>query len=221
MSIHEAKSKRKRILEKLLKQNRGIVGIEAAIVLISFVIVAAAFSFMIVNMGLFSTQRGRETIEQGILEASSPLISDGSILVRATSTNVVDAMVVPLKTMGVRYVSMAQNSSEITLRVENHTAIADVYLGINDTDPYAQPFDDLVSGVGTSTGANLFIGNSDGDTSLDYDEKGYLVFHFASADQADEREHVFIEIRPEKGAPISIEIIVPPQLTEGWLTIGS
>jgi len=221
VNIGETKSKTRKILQKFLKQNRGIVGIEAAIVLISFVIVAAAFSFMIVNMGLFSTQRGRETIQQGIMEASSPLIIDGSIMVRATSTNVVDAMVVPFKTMGIRYVSMAQNSSEITLRVQNHTAIADVYLGINTTDPYAQPFDDLVSGVGTSTGANLFIGNSDGDTSLDYDEKGYLIFHFASADQAKEREHIFIEIRPEKGAPTSIEFIVPPQLTQGWLTIGS
>jgi len=217
----ETKSKTRKILQKFLKQNRGIVGIEAAIVLISFVIVAAAFSFMIVNMGLFSTQRGRETIEQGIMEASSPLIIDGSIMVRATSTNLVDAMVVPLKTMGIRYVSMAQNSSEITLRVQNHTAIADVYLGINNTDPYARTFDDLVSIVGISTGANLFIGNSDNDTSLDYDEKGYLIFYFASADQAEEREHIFIEIRPEKGAPISIEFIVPPQLTQGWLTIGS
>ncbi|MEM2352287.1 MAG: archaellin/type IV pilin N-terminal domain-containing protein, partial [Thermoproteota archaeon] len=34
-----------------------MIGIEAAIVLIAFVIVAAAFSFMVINMGLFSTQR--------------------------------------------------------------------------------------------------------------------------------------------------------------------
>jgi archaellin len=42
-----------------------------------------------------------------------------------------------------------------------------------------------------------------------------------SGNTAAERQHVFIEIRPEKGAPLSIEFIIPPQLTEGWHTIGS
>jgi len=209
-----------RILRRLLKQTRAMVGIEAAIVLIAFVIVAAAFSFMVVNMGLFATQRGRETIQEGILEASSPLMLDGSIYVRATSSSKVDVAIIPLKTMGTRYVSLVQGSTAMSLRVENHTAIADVYKGINITDPGNKTFNDLVAGAGATTNAQLFIGNSDGDSSLDYDEKGLLVIYLASANEASEREHVFIEIRPEKGAPVSIEFIVPPQLTEGWLVIG-
>jgi len=205
-----------------------MVGIEAAIVLISFVIVAAAFSFMVVNMGLFSTQRGRETIQQGVSESSSPLIIDGNVMIRATSGTPasVDAMMVPLKTMGVRYVSMNQNTSEISLRVESDVAYADIYYGINATyEPLNTQFDTLVDAVKNQTGGKtstqLFVGNTDGDTSLDYDEKGYLVFYFATADQAGERERIYVEIRPEKGAPISVELVVPPQLTEGWLTIGS
>ncbi|MEM1515018.1 MAG: archaellin/type IV pilin N-terminal domain-containing protein [Candidatus Bathyarchaeia archaeon] len=47
---------------RFFRSRRGMIGIEAAIVLIAFVIVAAAFSFMVINMGLFSTQRGKETI---------------------------------------------------------------------------------------------------------------------------------------------------------------
>jgi archaellin len=73
----------------------------------------------------------------------------------------------------------------------------------------------------TAEEADLFIGNSDGDSSLDYDEKGYMVLKLDPANAAAEREHVFIEIRPEKGAPLTIEFIIPPQLTEGWHTIGS
>jgi len=212
--------KGKKTLQKLLKQTRGMVGIEAAIVLIAFVIVAAAFSFMVVNMGLFSTQRGRETIQQGVSEASSPLTLDGSIQMKAASNNVT-GFVIPLKTLGVRYVPMKHNTTEITLRVETHTAIANCYGGITATDPQDKTFDTLVTVLGSATNCTLFIGNSDGDTSLDYDEKGYLVFNLASADQAKEREHIFIEIRPEKGAPISIEFIVPPQLTNGWSTAGT
>jgi len=216
--------KSRKILKRLLKQNRGMVGIEAAIVLIAFVIVAAAFSFMVVNMGLFSTQRGRETIQEAIEEASSPLVMDGSIFARANSSgDGVDALVVPLKTLGTRQISMGQNSTEISLRIENHTAYADVYFGINtDENPLNTTLDDLVTAVGsTHTKCQLFIGRSDGDSSLDYGEKGYLTMYIGSGDQAVEREHIYIEIRPEKGAPMSIEFIVPPQLTPGWLNIGS
>jgi flagellin FlaB len=206
---------------KSLKKNRGMVGVEAAIVLISFVIIAAAFSFMVVNMGLFATQRGKDTIQQGISQVSSPLMTDGSIYLRGTSDSV-DAMVIPLKTIGTQYVSMAQNSTEITLRVGNRTAIADVYKGINDTNPYTTQFDTLVNAVGnSSTGAKLFIGNSNGGSSLDYSEKGFMVFHFSGSDQAAAREHIYIDIRPENGAPLSVEIMVPSDLTDGWLTVGS
>jgi len=205
---------------KSLRKNRGIVGIEAAIVLIAFVIVAAAFSFMAVNMGLFASQRGRDTIQQGISDVSSPLMVDGTIYLRGSSAKV-DATVVPLETIGTQYVSMAQNSTVITLRVGNHTAIANVYKGINDTDPYTAQFDTLVNIVGnSSTGAKLFIGNSDGGSSLNSIEKGFLVFYLNGTDQAAEGEHIYIDIRPQNSAPLSVEIFIPPNLTNGWLTVG-
>jgi flagellin FlaB len=204
-----------------------MVGIEAAIVLIAFVIVAAAFSFMVVNMGLFATQRGRDIIQQGISEASSPLVFDGTMMLRGNATgNGVDAMVVPLKTIGTRYVAMNQNTTEVSLRVENKTAYADVYYGINTTkDPLNTTLDVLVTAVNSSatgdTRCQLFIGNSDGDSSLDSGEKGLLIFYFGSGSQANERQHIFVEIRPEKGAPVSLEVVVPPELTQGWLSIGA
>jgi flagellin FlaB len=210
----------KQSLRKLLKQNRGMVGIEAAIVLIAFVIVAAAFSFMVVNMGLFSTQRGRETITQGVSEASSPITLDGSIQIYVAAGNPnATGIVVPLKTLGVRYVPMHNPETEVSVRVQNHTAYANVYHGINTTDPTDSTLDKLY-GINASS-AQLFIGNSNGDSSLDYNEKGYLVLHLALTDAANERETVWLEIRPESGAPLTIEFIVPPQLTAGWHTIGS
>ena len=210
----------RREVKRFLKRNRGMVGIEAAIVLIAFVIVAAAFSFMVVNMGLFATQSGKDTIQEGITEVSSPLMIDGSIYLRANSS-MVNAVVVPLVTIGTQYVSMAQNSTEITLRVGNHTALANVYEGINGTNPYTAQFDTLVNVVGSSTGAKLFIGNNDGGSSLDSTEKGFLVFYFNGTDEAAEGEHIYMDIRPQNSAPLSVDIFVPPNLTTGWLTVGS
>jgi len=204
-----------------------MVGIEAAIVLIAFVIVAAAFSFMVVNMGLFVTQRGRDIIQQGISEASSPLIIDGSIMVRGNASgDGVDAMMIPLKTIGTRYVAMDQNVTEISLRIENKTAYANIYYGINTAkSPLNTTLDALVTAVNSSangdTRCQLFIGNSNGDSSLDFGEKGLLILYFGADSQAAARMHVFVEVRPGNGAPVSVEVVVPPELTQGWLSIGA
>jgi len=206
---------------KIQKCRKGILGVESAIILIAFVIVAAAFSFMVVNMGLFATQRGRDTINQGIQEASTPLMLDGSIMIKGNSDGNVTAIIIPLKTLGVKYVPMANETTVVSLRVENHTAYANIYNGIDDTDPKGKNFDTLISGLGsTTTKAALFIENSDGDESMDAQEKGLLIISLNSSDVACKRENVFIEIRPEKGAPLSIEFTVPSELQEGYTTIG-
>ena len=226
----------KQSLRKLLKQNRGMIGIEAAIVLIAFVIVAAAFSFMVVNMGLFATQSGKTTIQTGLSEAGSPLVVDGDINIRANSSApyYVDAMVIPLQVVGVRYVPMDANSTEVTLTVSGQTAIANCYVGVNSTlDPYNTKLDDLVTAVNTGstetlngttthvTVAELFIGNSNNNTSLDSNEKGYLVFYFQAADRPIHGQTIYIQIRPEQGAPIAVSFIVSPQLSTGWSQVGS
>jgi len=196
-----------------------MLGVEAAIILIAFVIVAAAFSFMVVNMGLFATQRGRDTITQGLQEASTPLTLDGTIIIKGDGTNVTD-IVIPLKTLGVKYVPMANETTVVSLRVGNHTAYPNIYNGINTTDPRGQDFDSLISILGNSTTAVLFIENSDGDDSLSAKEKGLLIIHLSESDEAGKRQTVFIEIRPEKGAPLTIEFVVPSELQEGFITIG-
>jgi archaellin len=154
-------------------------------------------------------------------------LTDGNVYLRGNSGKV-DAMIIPLKTIGTRSVPMAQNASEVLLRVGNHTAIADCFTGIapdNATDnPYTNSFDSLVSATqnqtGTGTHCRLFIGNSNNNTALDYGEKGFLVFYLDGGDQATGNEHIYAEIRPEKGATFAIEVIAPPGLVDGWQTSG-
>jgi flagellin FlaB len=237
-----------RRLNRPLKWNRGMVGIEAAIVLIAFVIVAAAFSFMVVNMGLFATQTGKTTIDQGVTDASSPLIVDGNIMIEGTSSPPqVEAFVIPLETVGLNYVPMDRNTTGVSLNVGDHTAIADCYAGVapylttsvtNATtnvttttstgNPLSASLTDLVSQVtgtpgnygNSSSWAMLFIGNSNNNTSLDFNEKGYLVVSLASSDQGVLGEHITVQIRPENGAPLSVEFDVPAQLDEGWMAVN-
>jgi len=204
---------------KFRSGKRGMISVEAALVLISFVIVAVALALLVVNVGFFATQTGKQTIQQGISGSSTPLIVDGSIFIRgnnAGSPNI-DAMMIPLGTTGVRYVPMSRNLTQMSLQVGNRTAYVDVFLGINNTlNPLNTQFDALVSTVGNSTGAMLFVGNSNGDNALDSNEEGYLILHFATTDQPTENEPVQITIKADIGIPLSIDLVIPTQTTQGW-----
>ncbi len=60
-------------MKKLLKNKKGMTGIETAIILIAFVIAASVFAFAVLNMGLISTQRAQEAVGAGLAQASSSL----------------------------------------------------------------------------------------------------------------------------------------------------
>ena len=67
-------------LRKLKKDRTALTGIETAIILIAFVIVAAAFAFVVLNMGFYTSQRGKTVIQSGLGEASSAIELDGSVV---------------------------------------------------------------------------------------------------------------------------------------------
>jgi len=60
--------------------HRGIIGIESAIVLIAFVIVAAALAFVVLNMGFSTTQKAKTTIVSTLSEAGSSLVVEGKVI---------------------------------------------------------------------------------------------------------------------------------------------
>jgi flagellin FlaB len=218
---------------------RGIVGIEAAIVLIAFVIVASAFAFMVVNMGLTSTQRSKEAIQQGLKEASCPLTLDGSILLKSEGANNVSGIIIPLKTLGVKYVPMWTSETVVSVKIGTKIALANIYAGINHTiDPTTMTFDLIIENLTdsnghlgkwftnhgltseNSTGAVLIIANDNGDDSLDFFEKGYLIIILGGDHRATPRDNVLIEIRPEKSAPLTIEFTVPEAIpANAYVTI--
>lgn len=115
---------------KFVQQKKGIVGLETAIILIAFVTIAAAFSFMVVNQGLFATNEGKAVIQQGLQQASTPLMSDGTTLVRTTPTSEnANLIIVPLTAFGVSSVNMENDQTSIMLQVGSQ-AFANVYLGV-------------------------------------------------------------------------------------------
>ena len=78
--------------------HRGIIGVESAIVLIAFVIVAAALAFVVLNMGFATTQKAKTTIISSLKEASSALEISGKVTAIAdVSAGLVNATSIPIK----------------------------------------------------------------------------------------------------------------------------
>ncbi len=59
---------------------KGLTGIETAIILVAFVIVAAAFAFAVLNVGFQSTQKAQDVMRAGMEQASSALELDGAVI---------------------------------------------------------------------------------------------------------------------------------------------
>jgi flagellin FlaB len=74
------------MLNKFLKHEKGITGLETAIILIAFVVVAAVFAYTALSAGLFSTQKSQEAVYSGLKEARSTLELRGGIIATANST---------------------------------------------------------------------------------------------------------------------------------------
>ncbi len=53
----------------LFRDQRGITGLETAIVLIAFVVVSSVFAFAALSTGLFTSDKAKETIKAGLAEA--------------------------------------------------------------------------------------------------------------------------------------------------------
>jgi flagellin FlaB len=66
--------------------DEGFTGLEAAIVLIAFVVVAAVFSYVVLGAGFFTTQKAQQTVHTGVSQATSAVEPSGPVSVQADSS---------------------------------------------------------------------------------------------------------------------------------------
>ena len=72
--------------ERPWRWSRGITGLETAIVLIAFVVVSSVFAFAALSTGLFSADKSKQAIQEGLGEAQGTLQIKGGIQINSSST---------------------------------------------------------------------------------------------------------------------------------------
>jgi flagellin FlaB len=71
-----------------LRDERGITGLETAIILIAFVVVAAVFAFVVLSTGLFSSERGKEAVYAGLAKTRGTMELSSSVIANSNGTDV-------------------------------------------------------------------------------------------------------------------------------------
>lgn len=76
----------------------GITGLETAIILIAFVVVAAVFAYTVLSAGLFSSQKSGQTVYSSLKKTESTLQLAGAVIARDEDNNdYVDAISLPVQ----------------------------------------------------------------------------------------------------------------------------
>ena len=208
------------------RSKKGIVGIEAAIVLIAFVIVAAALAFVVINMGMFTTQKSKEVMQQGLNEATTALEVDGAVLGYCSNRTPVNVtyIYIPLKVSpGQLAVDFAKDKIDVVVNLPKGT-----FSKVNTLNPVnaSQPPIDYtklqpVLRNNAKVNATVYIIQGDEDTVLEVGEKYIVVIALERDVALKVYEKFTVEIKPLQGAPLVVERTVPPTLTAGqFVSLG-
>jgi flagellin FlaB len=174
----------------------GFTGLEAAIVLIAFVIVAAVFSFVILQAGFSSAQQSQSVIHDGIGQAGSSCMVTGIVYGISATPDYVDAIVIPI--------GLTAGSEPVDI-----TTVSVRLIGSKHREIVAQnvPLADVVPTYGKWSVQQRV--NSNGDMLLEAGEQ--FMLNVSPWDRKDCRpdSSFAIEIKPAGRAALRVERTVP------------
>lgn len=72
----------KKMLHRLHREQQGITGLETAIILIAFVVVASVFAYVVLSAGFLAADQAKTTIIDGLNKTSATLEVRGSVVAK-------------------------------------------------------------------------------------------------------------------------------------------
>jgi len=221
-------------------KHRGVVGIESAIVLIAFVIVAAALAFVVLNMGFATSQKAKTAIVATLGEAGSSLEVSGKVFAWSNSTGVPELHVIgiPIKiASGGQSVNLLSNFTAVKY-VSDAVTYDDIYEGVTPQDPSPSNIENgvtecqgipltiiddnpITGGPSTNTGACIyFTVNLNNNNIIDQGEHAILAVIFGpAADRPTALDKIKIELIPPSGATLTVERQIP-NISTAYVDLG-
>ncbi|HID05467.1 MAG TPA: hypothetical protein EYH45_02025 [Candidatus Caldiarchaeum subterraneum] len=174
---------------------KGLTGLETAIILIAFVIVASAFAFAVLNLGMFTTQKSAEAMQAGLQESLSSIEVAGAVIARVdTTTNKVANITIQIKSaVGKQPIDMS---------------IGKLVIAYRDTEVFLENI--YTQDLQTAGKIEVSQVTGDGDTVLEYGELWKIVIKIDELANLDPNEVFAVEIKPPIGSLLKVERRLPP-----------
>jgi flagellin FlaB len=190
------------LVRRVEKHQQGITGLETAIILIAFVIVASVFAYVALSAGLFATQYAKEAVYAGLEEAKSTIELKGNIYGLMENSVLKEIYFTVGTTTGgdsIDFTDTSNNGSNVVI--------------ISYSDAY-QIFP-------TVNWTMTKLNTTDADNMLDKSELFQINVDLScvSANVTDEKKpgpyHTFqLEVKPPVGAVLTIERTIPARVDQ-------
>ncbi|MGY5149635.1 MAG: archaellin/type IV pilin N-terminal domain-containing protein [Candidatus Nitrosopumilus sp. bin_68KS] len=227
--------------------HRGVIGVESAIVMIAFVIVAAALAFVVLNMGFTTSQKAKTTIIAGLEESGSSMQVAGKVIgvgctssTNGCSTPYLNATAYPIKiTSGGDSVDLSAATTAVKY-ISNSIQYDDIYAGpifgteyrsltsaLDQADTESgTAFDDFnnaqpMTGTVVANTASFIYWSvqTTANQVLDQGEHAVLVIAFEDGERPTSLDTIRAELIPATGASLSVERQVPT-ITTSVIDLG-
>ena len=181
------------------RDERGITGLETAIILIAFVVVASVFAYTVLSAGIFSSQKGQEAVYAGLEEARASMSIKGSMFAYGSGGNVTSVSFCLVNTMKGQAIDLTEAGGNGT--TNNVTIIS---------------YTDSSQHVADLAWSTTFVGTSNGDDLLEDEEQCIVTIDFTDVDAPVTGLGIYdsfvIEIKPVTGAALVTERTLPGRI---------
>jgi len=211
--------------------HRGIIGVESAIVLIAFVIVAAALAFVVLNMGFATTQKAKTTIISSLSEASSGIAISGKVTAIANiAADNVNATSIPLKitsggdsinldnsTVSIKYLSNTVEYDNIlvaTLTATTFGNLSQAFQAAVDDPGISGLTQNPVNGTGNNLNTFAIIywtvsSQNPPNAILEQGEHAVIGIGYNAVDKPTGLDKIRVEVLLSSGATMTVERNIP------------
>jgi len=202
----------KRSAKTMRRDERGITGLETAIILIAFVVVASVFAYTVLSAGIFSSQKGQEAVYTGLQTARSTLALKGDVVAHSNGT-AVDSLVI--------CVCNALNGAPIDLTAPgNGTGNESGRAAGNSSNVVVVSYSDSAQRVDDLYWTTTQLGTGNHDQILDPGETFEMTIYLTAAGIDVGTYKTFdLDIKPPIGSVLTIERTTPAQLAP-WMILN-
>jgi flagellin FlaB len=221
-------------------RQRGITGLETAIILIAFVVVASVFAFTVLSTGIFSSERSKETVFAGLQEAKSSIEPRGSVIAYRGDNNDSDTV---YKVSFIVSNATAGEPIDLTAPYTANSADTDPDIAASAEYKMTVSYTDSNQHLSDVPWTVNWVGYSNGDSLLEQGEKAEITvwilrrdFGVADIDDTDAvlgwtadangahgilttggtmldiNDQFTLELKPQNGSVLNVERTLPARL---------